>query len=220
MGTLMPIQVLLIDDHPVVRAGLRVLLESETDMEVVGEAGSAMAGISLARSLRPDIVVTDLLLPDVNGVVVTKTIRTELPQTRVIVLTNASDEDDSVVGVVRAGAIGYVVKNADTQALVHAIRSASAGQAQLSPRAAARLMQEMRSPQPELRLTERERDVLREIAAGRTNKQIAQSLHIALSTVKCHVRAVLGKLDADSRTQAALRALHARILSPDELNAA
>jgi NarL family two-component system response regulator LiaR len=216
----MPIGVLLIDDHPVVRAGLRVLLESEPDMEVVGEAGSAIDGISLARSLRPNIVVTDLLMPDVDGVVVTKTIRTELPDTQVIVLTNVSDEDSSVVGVVRAGAIGYVLKNADTEALVHAIRSASAGQAQLSPRAAARLMHEMRFPHNEQRLTEREREVLREIAAGRTNKQIAQSLHIALSTVKTHVRVILEKLDADSRTQAALRALHARVLSPDEVHAA
>ena len=216
----MQIRVLLIDDHPVVRAGLRALLESEPDLEVIGEAGSGMVGIGLARSTRPNIVVTDLLMPDVDGVVVTKTICTEIPDTRVIVLTNVSEDDASVVRAVQAGAIGYVLKNADTHALVQTIRLASAGQAHLSPRAAARLMQEMRSPQNEVGLTRRERDVLREMAAGRTNKQIAQSLHIALSTVKCHVRAILDKLNADSRTQAALRALHAQLLSPDELRAA
>ena len=215
----MSIRVLLIDDHPVVRAGLRAVLESEQDLEVVGEAGRATAGIDLARSTRPNIVVTDLVMPDVDGVAVTKTICTELPDTRVIVLTNVSEDDAAVVRAIRAGAIGYVMKNADTGALVQAIRSASVGQAHLSPRAAARLMQEMRSPTNEVGLTRRERDVLREIAAGRTNKQIAQSLHIALSTVKCHVRVVLDKLDSDSRTQAALRALHAQILSPDELQA-
>ena len=216
----MRIRVLLIDDHPVVRAGLRVMLEREPDLEVVGEAGSGTAGIRLARANRPDIVVIDLLLPDVDGVVVTETICAELPSTRVIVLTNVSEEDAAVVRAVRAGAIGYALKSADTDALVQTIRSASAGQVHLSPRAAARLMQEMRSPKNEPGLTGREREVLREMAAGRTNKQIAQSLHSAVSTVKCHVRAILDKLDADSRTQAALRALHAQLLSPDELYAA
>lgn len=214
----MSIRVLLIDDHPVVRAGVRALLQSQPDLEVVGEAGSGMAGIGLARSTRPNVVVTDLLMPDVDGIAVTKTICTELLDTRVVVLTSVSDDDSSVVRAVRAGAIGYVSKNADTDVLVQIIRSASAGQVLLSPCAAARLMHEMRYPRNEVGLTDRERDVLREIAAGRTNKEIAQSLHIALSTVKCHVRSILDKLDADSRTQAALRAVRVHILSTDELH--
>jgi len=217
----MPIRILLIDDHPIVRAGLRALIGDEPDLNVVGESGNGEQGLRLARATHPDIVVTDLLMPDMDGIALTRAICTELPATRVIVLTSVSEEDASVVRAVRAGAIGYVMKNADTHALITAIRSASVGQTHLSQRATARLMQEVRSPDTRLGLTDRERDVLREIAAGRTNKQIAQSLHIALSTVKCHVRAILGKLDADSRTQAALRALHTHaLLLPDELPSA
>jgi DNA-binding NarL/FixJ family response regulator len=216
----MAIRIVLIDDHPVVRAGLRVLLEGESDVEVVGEASTGAAGIALARNIRPDIVLTDLLMPDMDGVVVTQTICAELPDTRVIILTSVSEEDVSVVRAVRAGAIGYVLKDADTEALVQTIRSAAVGQVHLSPRAAARLILEVRSPRSEVTLTDREREVLREIAAGRTNKEIARSLNIALSTVKCHVRSILDKLDAQSRTQAALSALRSHVLPPDELHAA
>ena len=216
----MSIRVLLIDDHAVVRAGLRALLETESDLEVVGEAAGGMPAISLARTLRPHIVVTDLLLPHVDGVAVTQSIRAELPDTQVVVLTSVSEEDASVVRAVRAGAIGYVLKDAETDVLVQTIRSAAEGQAHLSPRAAARLMREMRSPRNEVPLTERERQVLREVATGRTNKQIARSLHIAETTVKSHVRAILDKLGVRSRTQAALQALRSEMLSPDELQAA
>jgi NarL family two-component system response regulator LiaR len=215
----MTIRVLLIDDHAVVRAGLRALLETELDLDVVGEAGGGMAGISLARKLRPNVVVTDLLLPDVDGVAVTQSIRAELPNTQVVILTSVSEEDASVVRAVRAGAIGYVLKNADIDVLVQTIRSAAEGQVHLSSRAAARLMQEMRSPQNQVRLTDREREVLREIATGRTNKEIARSLHIAETTVKSHVSAILDKLGVQSRTQAALQALRSDLL-PTGLQAA
>ena len=216
----MSIRVLLIDDHPVVRAGLRALLETESDLEVVGEADGGIPAISLARKLRPNIVLTDLLLPDVGGVAVTQIIRAELPDTQVVILTSVSEEDASVVRAVRAGAIGYVLKNAETDVLVQTIRSAAEGQMHLSPRAAARLMQEMRSPTNEGLLTDREREVLREVAIGRTNKEIARSLHIAETTVKSHVRAILDKLGVRSRTQAALQALRWQVLSSDELQAA
>ena len=216
----MTISVLLIDDHPVVRAGLRVLLESDPDLEVVGEADAGLPAISLAFNLRPNIVVTDLLLPDVDGVVVTESIRAELPDTQVIVLTAVSDEDVSVVRAVRAGAIGYMLKNADVNALIQTIRSAAEGHAHLSPRAAATLMQEMRTPRHELPLTDRERQVLVEMAMGRTNKAIARSLCIAETTAKSHVRAILDKLGVQSRTQAALLALHSQIVSSEELRAA
>ena len=216
----MKIRILLIDDHPVVRAGLRAILETEADLEVVGEADGGVRAISSARKLRPDIVVTDLLLPDLDGLAVTRSIRAELPETQVIILTGVSDQDVSVVRAVQAGAISYLEKSADTAELVRTIRSAAAGQVRLSSHAAARLMQEMRSPTNQVPLTDREREVLREIASGRTNKEIARSLDIALTTVKSHVRAILDKLGVDSRTQAAIRALRSDVVSLDKLQAA
>jgi DNA-binding NarL/FixJ family response regulator len=181
----MTIRVLIVDDHPVVRAGLRALLDAELDLALVGEADAGIPAISLARELRPDVVLTDLLLPDVDGVAVTQAIRSECPDVQVVILTSVTEEDASVVHAVQAGAIGYVVKDADTHVLVQAIRAAANGQVHLSPRAASRLMQEMRAPNKQANLTERQRQVLREIAFGRTNKEIARSLHLGLSTVKC-----------------------------------
>jgi DNA-binding NarL/FixJ family response regulator len=216
----MTIRVLLVDDHPVVRAGLRALLEAESDLEIVAEAGCGVPAISLARKLRPDVVLTDLLLPDIDGIAVTQSIRADLVDTQVVILTSVSEEDAAVVRAVRAGAIGYVLKSADVDVLLQTVRSAADAQVHLSPRAAARLIREMQSPRTELPLTDRERQVLREIAIGRTNKQIARCLNIAETTVKSHVRAILDKLGVQSRTQAALQALHARIVSPDELQPA
>jgi DNA-binding NarL/FixJ family response regulator len=216
----MSIRVLLIDDHPVVRAGVRTLLESDSDLEVVGDTDSCARAVSLARKLRPDVVLTDLLLPDLDGVAVTQSIRAELPDAQVVILTSVAEEDASVVRAIRAGAIGYVLKSADVHLLVRAIRAAAEGQVHLSPRAAARLLQEVRSPRTETRFTDREREVLREVVIGRTNKEIARSLNIALTTVKSHVRAILDKLGVESRTQAALQALRLEMFSPEELEAA
>ena len=216
----MAIRVVLIDDHPVVRAGLHALIESTQDIDVVGEADSGMTGISLARKLRPDVVVADLLLPDLDGVAVTERIRAELRETEVIILTSVGEEDAAVVRAIRAGAIGYVLKNAETELLVQTIRLAAEGQVHLSPRAAARLMHEMRAPTRDLPLTTREREVLREVAIGRTNKQIARSLYIADTTVKSHVRAILDKLGVQSRTQAALQAVRYQLVWADEVHAA
>jgi len=212
----MTIRVLLVDDHPVVRAGLRALLESEPDLEVVGAASDGSTAISLACKLRPSVVLADLLLPDIDGVAVTESIRAQLPETQVVILTTVGEEDLSVVRAVRAGAIGYVVKNAETELVVSTIRAAAEGQVQLSRRAAARLIQEMRSPRNELPLTDRERQVLREVAIGRTNRQIGRSLLIAETTVKSHVRAILDKLGVQSRTQAALLAVRSQLVSSDE----
>jgi NarL family two-component system response regulator LiaR len=216
----MTIRVFLVDDHPVVRAGLRALLEMEPDLDVVGEAGDGMSAINMVRKLRPDIVLTDLLLPDIDGVVVTQTIRAELSGTQVVILTSVIEDDAFVVRAVRAGAIGYVLKNADIGALVQTVRSAAEGQVHLSPRAAARLMLEMRSPRKEVALTDRERQVLREVMGGRTNKQIARSLVIAETTVKSHLRGILDKLGVQSRTQAALHALRTEMFSAKEMQAA
>jgi len=214
------IRILLIDDHPVVRVGLRGVLEMESNLEVVGEADTGMRGVSLAHKLRPDVVVTDLLLPDVDGVELTRRIRAELPQTQVVILTSMDEDDASVVRAVQGGAIGYVVKNSNISELVQIIRSAADGQVHLSPRAAARLVQEMRSPKTQITLTDREREVLRGVAIGRSNKEIARSLNIALTTVKSHVRSILDKLGVDSRTQAALYAVRSHILSEKEVEAA
>jgi DNA-binding NarL/FixJ family response regulator len=216
----MTIRVFLVDDHPVVRAGLRALLEMEPDLDVVGEAGDGMSAINMVRKLRPDIVLTDLLLPDIDGVVVTQTIRAELPGTQVVILTSVIEDDAFVVRAVRAGAIGYVLKNADIEALVQTVRSAAQGQVHLSPRAAARLILEMRAPKHESPLTHRELQVLREVAIGLTNKEIARALVIAETTVKSHVRAILDKLGVQSRTQAALQAMRSDLLSADERRAA
>jgi DNA-binding NarL/FixJ family response regulator len=215
----MTIRVLLVDDHPIVRNGVRAVLDGESDLEVVGEAETGTRAVTLAHRLRPDVVVTDLLLPDIDGVAVTQGIRADLTQTQVVILTSANEENSSVGRAVHAGAIGYVLKSANIEELVQTIRDAAGNQVHLSSGAAARLIEEMRAPRTQVALTDREREVLRGLAIGRTNKEIARSLDIALTTVKSHVRAILDKLGVDSRTQAALFAVRAQILSPEELQA-
>ena len=215
----MSVRILLIDDHRVVRTGLRAVLEAEADFAVVGEADNGTRAVSLAHELRPDVVLTDLLLPDLDGVAVTQRIRAQLPDTRVVILTGVSDQDEWVVRAIRAGVVSYVMKTADVAELVQTIRQAAQGQVHLSSRVAARLMQEVQSPH-HVTLTDREREVLREIATGRTDKEIARSLAIALTTVKSHVRSILDKLGVDSRTQAVVHVLRYNMLSPDELRVA
>lgn len=175
----MTIRILLVDDHPIVRNGVRAVLDGEADLEVVGEADTGTRAINLAHRLRPDVVVTDLLLPDIDGVAVTQQIRTDLAQTQVVILTSADEENSSVGRAVHAGAIGYVLKTANIAELVQAIRDAADRQVHLSSGAAARLIEEMRSPKTQVALTGREREVLRGLAIGRTNKEIARSLDIA-----------------------------------------
>jgi DNA-binding NarL/FixJ family response regulator len=217
----MTIRLLLIDDHPLVRAGLRAVLNAEPDLEVIADADNGTKAIDLARSLRPDVVVTDLLLPDLDGVSVTQRIRAELPETQVILLTSADEEEASVAHAVECGAIGYVLKSAGIVELLQTIRSAAQGQVHLSAQAATWLVREMRSPRDQhVSLTEREQQVLRGVAIGQTNKEIAQSLCVALTTVKSHMRSILDKLGVDSRTQAALYAVRTRMLSPDEVQTA
>ena len=202
----MAIRILLADDHTVLRHGLRVLLELDPELEVVGEAGDGAEALRLARELRPDIVLMDLLMPVMDGIAATQILRRELPDTEVLALTSVV-EDASVIGAIRAGAIGYLVKNTEADELRGAIRAAAAGQVQLSAEAAARLVREVRAPKGPEMLTERETDVLRLVAEGNSNKEIAQILEIGEKTVKSHVSNILAKLDVQSRTQAALYAV-------------
>ncbi len=208
----MTIRILIADDHSVVRQGLRMFLGLDSELEVVGEAKDGAEALRLARQLRPDVVLMDLLMPVMDGIAATAAIRQELPDTEVIALTSVL-EDASVVGAVRAGAIGYLLKDTQADALCEAIKAAAAGQVQLTPKAAARLMQAISAPESPEDLTEREIEVLRQLAGGQSNKQIARSLHISEKTVKTHVSNILSKLGVQSRTQATLYAIRTGLAS-------
>src|SRR5438128_4368168 len=214
-----PIRILIADDHEVVRQGLRVSLGVDAALEVVGEAEDGAEAVRLARRLRPDVVLMDLLMPEMDGIAATELIRRELPDTEVVALTSVL-EDASVVGAVRAGAIGYLLKDTRAPELRRAVKAAAAGQVQLSPSAAARLMREVTAPERLDALTEREVKVLQLLARGSANKQIARDLGIAEKTVKTHVSSILGKLGVQSRTQAALYAGRVGLVPLDELGAA
>jgi two-component system, NarL family, response regulator LiaR len=202
----MPVRVLIADDHGVVRQGLRMFLALDPDIEIVGEACDGAQALELACDLQPDVVLMDLLMPKMDGIEATARVRAEVPDTEVIALTSVL-EDSSVVNAIRAGAIGYLLKDTEADALVRAIKAAAEGQVQLSPQAAARLMREVRAPNSPEELTEREVDVLRLLAQGKSNKEIALLLSIGEKTVKTHVSNILSKLNVSSRTQAALYAV-------------
>jgi NarL family two-component system response regulator LiaR len=207
----MSVRVLIADDHGVVRQGLRMYLALDSDIEVVGEACDGLQAVTLAHDLQPEVVLMDLLMPEIDGIEATVRIREELPDIEVVALTSVL-EDSSVVGAIRAGAIGYLLKDTDADGLIRAIKAAASGQVQLSPQAAARLMREVRMPDHLQELTAREGDVLRLLAQGCTNKEIALRLDIGEKTVKTHVSNILSKLNVASRTQAALYAVHAGLV--------
>src|SRR5436853_5228597 len=209
----MVIRIVIADDHSVVRQGLRMFLGLDPELEVVGEAADGAEALRLAQLLRPDVVVMDLLMPVMDGIAATAAIRRELPNTEVLALTSVL-EDASVVGAVRAGAIGYLLKDTQAEAPCQAIKAAAAGQVQLTPKAAARLMQAVNSPESPEALTERETDVLRLLAQGYSNKQIAHNLNNTEKTIKTHVSRILSKLGVQSRTQATLYAIRTGLVSP------
>ncbi len=213
----MTIKVLITDDHGVVRQGLRMYLGLDPELEVVGEASNGEEALRMARELEPDVVLMDLLMPVMDGIAATEAIRTELPDVEVLALTSVL-EDASVSGAVRAGAIGYLLKNTESDELKRAIKAAAEGQVQLAPEAAARLMREVRAPESPEALTERETEVLKLLALGKANKQISRSLFVEEKTVKTHVSSILRKLGVRSRTQAALHAVRTGLVSIDELN--
>jgi len=213
------VRVLIADDHEIVRQGLRAFLELDPALDVVGDATNGRQAVRLAHRLRPDVVLMDLSMPELDGIAATQDIRRELPDTKVLVLTSVLEEA-SVRGAVRAGAIGYLLKDTRAPELRQAIKAAAAGQVQLSPAAAARLMREVTAPERLDALTEREVKVLRLLARGSANKQIARDLGIAEKTVKTHVSSILGKLGVQSRTQAALYAGRIGLVPLDELGKA
>jgi two-component system, NarL family, response regulator LiaR len=211
------IRVLIADDHAVVRQGLRTFLEVQDDIEVVGEASDGREALAMIEALAPDVVVMDLLMPRLSGIEATRQIRELRPATKVIVLTSFLD-DEKVFAAVRAGAAGYLLKDVRPQELGEAIRTVSRGEALLHPAAAAKLMQEFAQenrPSPRQGLTERELEVLRLIARGRSNKEIALDLGVAEKTAKTHVSNILQKLNLADRTQAALYAVREKLVQLD-----
>lgn len=201
----MTIRILLADDHSVVRQGLRMFLSLDPELEIVGEAENGAEALQKAHELNPDVVLMDLLMPVMDGITAIGRLKSEMPEVEVIALTSVLD-DGAVVGAVKSGATGYLLKDTQADELCRAIKAAAEGQVQLSPQAAARLVREVQAPQSPEPLTERETDVLRLLAQGQANKQIARSLQIGEQTVKTHVSNILSKLGVQSRTQAALYA--------------
>ena len=200
------IRVLVVDDHAVVREGLRTFLALQEGIDVVGDADDGLEAVEAAARLAPDVVLMDLVLPRVDGVEAMRRIRERRPEARVIVLTSFAD-DEKLLAAVRAGAAGYLLKTAPPQEVVRAIRAAHAGGAVLDPSSAGRLLQALASGQREVQpLTPREREVLALIGRGYANARIALELGIAEKTVKTHVSHVLSKLGVADRTQAALYA--------------
>ena len=204
------VRVVIADDHPVVRAGLRGMLEPESDIEVVGEATNGREAVSLVGRLEPEVVLMDLQMPELDGVAATKQIRERYPETNVLVLTTF-DTDADVTRAISAGATGYLLKDAPRQDLFQAIRAAARGESVLSPAVASRLMSKMRGPGVQS-LSEREIEVLTQVADGNSNKDIAGKLYISEATVKTHLVHIFGKLGVDDRTAAVTVALEQGII--------
>lgn len=213
----MPVRVLLVDDHTVMRQGVRMLLRLDPEIEVVGEAANGRDAIAACRQLKPDVVLMDLLMPVMDGLTAITQIRHELPEVEIVALTSVL-EDSTVSDVVRAGAIGYLLKDATGDEVALAVKCAARGEVRLSPQAAARLVRDVRAPDAPQPLTARENDVLKLLAVGKSNKEIALALHIGEKTVHSHVSSILAKLGVPSRTQAALFAIRTGLVSLNALS--
>ncbi|HZD23412.1 MAG TPA: response regulator transcription factor [Acidimicrobiia bacterium] len=205
-----PIRLIIADDHPVVREGIRAVLEAEPDVEVVAEAANGQEVLDLAASTQPDLVLMDLQMPEMDGVAATRRIRRDHDRVNVLILTTY-DTDADISRAVEAGATGYLLKDASREELMEAIHIASRGQSVLSPKVASRVLGKMRAPAEEL-LSTREIEVLLEVAAGLSNKEIGRSLHISEATVKTHLLHIFAKLGVEDRTAAVTVALERGII--------
>ncbi len=216
----MPIRVVIVDDHPVFRKGVRALLANSAEISVVGEAGTGAEAVSITDSTHPDVVIMDLMLPDMSGLQATKSIRARVPSARILVLTSHA-ESDALIPALQAGATGYVLKSETRLELVNAIRAVIQNKALVPSEFAAELVQAAtdphEAPSPFHMLTARELDVLKLIARGLSNTQIAGRLTIGEGTVKTHVSSLLGKLGFSDRTQAALYTIKRGLVTPDEI---
>jgi DNA-binding NarL/FixJ family response regulator len=202
--------VLLVDDHPVVREGLRGMIDAEHDLTVVGEAGSGAEAIALAESLRPDVILMDLRMPDVDGVTATERILAALPRTRIVVVTTYESDSD-ILRAVEAGAAGYLLKDASRAELAEAVRDAARGKTVLAPTVADRLVHFVRQP-TSAALSTREVEVLGHVAKGKSNAEIGRELHISEATVKTHLLRAFNKLGVSDRTAAVTTAMSLGLL--------
>jgi NarL family two-component system response regulator LiaR len=214
-----PIRILVVDDHAVVREGLRALIDSEAGMELVGEAADGIQAVQQAGSLRPDVILMDLVMPRQGGIEAIGEIVGENPDVRILVLTSFA-EDDKVFPAIKAGALGYLLKDSSAEELLRAIRDVYRGEPSMHPTIAHKLMRELQRPSDlpptEEPLTEREVEVLRLVARGLSNQEIADRLVISERTVRTHVSNILDKLHLANRTQAALYALREGLASLDQ----
>jgi NarL family two-component system response regulator LiaR len=215
-----PIRVLIADDHAILRKGIRALLSTEPDIVVVGEAGDGKEALAQAKALQPDVILMDLVMPNMDGIEATRQVTTDQPRVRILVLTSFV-ADDKVFPAIKAGALGYILKDSSPDDLVRAIRQVHRGEPTLEPEIARKVLFELAQPpkQPPTPdpLTERELDVLRLVAQGKSNREIAEELVLAELTVRTHVSNILGKLHLASRTQAALYALKEGLASLDDV---
>ncbi|MBZ0270038.1 response regulator transcription factor [bacterium] len=213
------IRVLVVDDHTVVREGLRALLDTESDIEVVGQARDGHEAVALAAKLNPDVILMDLVMPEMDGVEAIRRIRARDGEARILVLTSFGS-DNKLFPAVKAGALGYLIKDTQPKQLLLAVREAAVGQSALDPTVARRLLREISSERetlaPSDQLSVREKEVLRCLAAGLSNERIGGKLFISEATVRTHVSHILTKLNLDNRTQAALYALRVGIATLDE----
>ncbi len=213
MNTSHAIQVLLVDDHNVVRSGLATFLKAYEDLKLVGEAKNGVEAIQLCRQVKPDVILMDLKMPEMDGVAATRAILADYPDIKIIAMTSF-DEAELVHDVLAAGAIGYLLKNISADELAKAIRDAASGKSTLSPEAARVLIQAIRpAQQPTFDLTEREMDVLRLVVQGKSNQQIADAMVVTIATVKAHISNILAKLQVSSRAEAIAYAIKKKIVS-------
>ena len=210
------VRVLVVDDHAIVRKGIRALLVTEQSIQVVGEAANGSEAVVLAQSLRPDVILMDIVMPEMDGLEAIRRITEQQPEIRILVLTSFAGVD-MVLPAIKAGALGYLLKDSGPQELVQAIQQVHRGNSSLHPAIARKLLQEISEPsssgQDVGSLTEREVTVLKLVAQGFSNRDIANELTVSEATVRTHVSHILAKLDLSSRTQAALYALRRGIVS-------